>query len=483
MTALKKCPNTSVSLQDTWYGGMILALVLASHFVPGKVCWSADLYVFPDANKVRLASKNISESSSEETDLDLSQSGDENDQNLAQFPKGLELRRAIASVGEEERAMQQVVQTMDRGSAVRWLETFISSRPWNCPIKKRIEWTDAALYAVERNQLPISKEILGLVATLISIESGFHADPLVADPSGPDGMEGLLNRAEKRLFEKFGRIMIIPPIPKYYAEYKNKYWPQLLACHTESNVEVIARHLAEDLKKDSEGFPAPIKDVVNKNIDKLGNVVRSKGSMQVKLFRARPAMRDRGEEFTDQELTEYMYTTRGGVDVGVAVLKPMFVQYAAQCAERGDLSWLFFVGMDYHYGPFASRNMMEQIRIRDLSRQKIALDGSFLNHNEDGKPETEDSETLAAAVKALPAIQKQAIIKAFLLERDPNYIYTQVHRSIVEAHKERFGDTPFAVIGEIRMGESAEIKFGGTWTTNLYLNKLDRYLNSVPWDN
>ena len=68
--------------------------------------------------------------------------------------------------------------------------------------------------------------------------------------------------------------------------------------------------------------------------------------------------------------------------------------------------------------------MMEQIRIRDLSRQKIALDGSFLNHNEDGKPETEDSETLAAAVKAFPTIQKQAIIKAFLLERDPNYIYT-----------------------------------------------------------
>src|SRR5208337_568489 len=103
----------------------------------------------------------------------------------------------------------------------------------------------------------------------------------------------------------------------------------------------------------------------------------------------------------------------------------------------------------YHYGPFASRNMMEQITIRDLSRQKIALDGSFLNHNEDGKPETEDSETLAAAVKALPAIQKHAIIKAFLLERDPHYIYTQVHRYIVEAHKERFGDTPFAVIGEI----------------------------------
>ena len=45
VTALKKCPNTSVSLQDTWYGGMILVLVLASHFVPGKVCWSADLYV------------------------------------------------------------------------------------------------------------------------------------------------------------------------------------------------------------------------------------------------------------------------------------------------------------------------------------------------------------------------------------------------------------------------------------------------------
>ena len=165
-------------------------------------------------------------------------------------------------------------------------------------------------------------------------------------------------------------------------------------------------------------------------------------------------------------------------------LKSTFIQYAARHARKGVLSWLFFVGMDYHYGPFSSRNMMEQVRIRDLSGEKIAIDGSFLSHDDEGSPDNQDSDTLLVATKALPHISKQAIFQAFLLERrEPHYIYTDVHRAIAQAHRERFGETPFAVIGEIGMGESAKIKFGATFTTRLYLNKLDRYLNSIPWDN
>ncbi len=462
---------------------MALVLTLLVQMIGGKVCESADAHAVPDAGIIKRISQSIWQWPPEETDLDLNQGGDESNRSFVLPQRGMELRRTTASVEEEEQLMQQIVQALDRGSAAQWLDSFISSKPWNCPIKQRNDWVEAILDAVERNQLPLCKEILGLVASLISIESGFHADPLLVATSRPDGMENLLNRAESKLFEKFGRLMIIPPVPKYYADYKSKYWSRLLACQTASNVEMLARQLANDLKRDSETFPAPVKDTVKKNIGKLGNVVRSKGSMQVKLLRARTAMKNRGEEFTDQDLTEYLYTTKGGVDVGVAVLRPMFVQYAAQCGERGDLSWLFFAGMDYHYGPFASRNMMEQIRIRDLSRERIALDGSFLNHDEEGNPETEDSETLIAAAKAFPRIQKKKLISAFLLERDPNYAYTDVHRLIVDAHRETFGDTPFAVIGEIRMGETAEVKFGSRWTTNLYLKKLDHYLNLIPWDN
>jgi len=277
--------------------------------------------------------------------------------------------------------------------------------------------------------------------------------------------------------------MSVPPVPKYYAAYKEKYWPQLLECRTESSVEVIARNIAEDLKKDAESFPSVVRKLVHKRINKLVNIVGSKGSMQLKLFRARPAMRSRGEEFTAQELTEYMYTMAGGVDVGVAALKPLFMQYAARCGKRGDLSWLFFVGMDYHYGPFSSRNMMEQVRIRDLSSKKIVVDGDFLHYDEDRRPEERDSDTLVAAAGCMQSIPKKTIYKAFLLEKDPHYIYSDVHLAIAAAHKQLFGETPFALIGEIRMGKSAEVKFGTTWTTNLYLNKLDRYLNSIPWDN
>jgi hypothetical protein len=172
----------------------------------------------------------------------------------------------------------------------------------------------------------------------------------------------------------------------------------------------------------------------------------------------------------------------GGVDVGVAALKPTFVQYAARYGKRGDLSWLFFVGMDYHYGPFSSRNMMEQVRIKDLSGQDIPLDGDFLHYDEDGHPLIRESATMRAAKAALPAESSDSILNAFLLEKDPHYVYTSVHQELVGIHREKFGETPFAAIGELWMGSEAAVKHGALWKTRSYLNKLDRYLNSAPWD-
>ena len=482
MAAEEKMLDSQSPLPHFQHSAFLIA-VLMTCLLSGKLAWSGNLSTSSDGDSARFISATHVQPPSKETTTSLVQPSKENGGNQAPIQKEAELRRVKAPLAEEDHLMREAVQTLDRESAVRWLSGFISSKPWNCPVREQNNWIEAILYAVERNQLPTCKEILGLVATLISIESGFHADPLVADPSRPGSMEGLLKRAELKLFEEYGPLMSIPPMPEYYAAYKEKYWPQLLTCQTESEVEGVARHLADELKKDAEKFPSVIRSVVDQKISRLANVVRSKGSMQLKLLRAKPAMRNRGEKFTDEELTQYMYTLNGGVDVGVAALKPMFIQYAVRYTQEGVLSWLFFVGMDYHYGPFSSRNMMEQVRIRDLSGEKIAIDGSFLNHDDEGSPDNEDSDTLLAATKALPYISKQAIFMAFLLEREPHYIYTDVHRAIAQAHRERFGETPFAVIGEIGVGESAEIKFGITFTTRLYLNKLDRYLNSIPWDN
>ena len=53
------------------------------------------------------------------------------------------------------------------------------------------------LFAVRENDIPLCKEILGITACLIAIESGFHADPLAVDPSGGETMADLLRRAER----------------------------------------------------------------------------------------------------------------------------------------------------------------------------------------------------------------------------------------------------------------------------------------------
>jgi len=396
--------------------------------------------------------------------------------------KEAEITRLAAPAEEEQHLMIGNVQILDNETAYQWLASFISSQPLNCPLKRQDEWVKGIMAAVEMNGLPICKEILGLVASIVSIESGFHVDPPALDPSRGETMQSLLDRAEKELQQKLGSVMSMPPVPQLYASYKAKYYPRLMACRTEGEIEVVARNMADQLKRDADSLPNFIKNIIHKEVDKVANVVKTKGSMQLSFGRARQVMRDRGEEFTDQELSDYMYTLNGGLDVGVAALKPMFVQYAAHYSAAGTLSWLFFVGMDYHYGPFTSRNVMEQIRIRDLSGRKIALDGDLLPYDEHGRPEDKDSETLQAVRCIFPTVPRDAIYNAFLLEKDPHYIYSDLHRSIASQHRERFGETPFAVIGELFTGNDTRIKHGFAWKTRIYLNKLDKYLNCIPWD-
>ncbi len=395
--------------------------------------------------------------------------------------RNMEIARLDHYIPQEEALMFHTVRLMEPYDATFWLSSFISRKPFGCPIKQQEVWIQAIISAVERNNLPLCKEILGLVASIISIESSFRADPLLADPSRGETVAAMVERAEADLLQKYSFIMSVPPVPSLYRMYKERYYHRLIECKTEGDIEVLARSIAEDLKRDAAILPGFVRNLVLREIDKVSNVVRTKGSMQLNFPRARQVMKERGEEFSDQELCDYMYTVEGGVDVGVAALKPIFVQYAAYYAREGTLSWLFFVGMDYHYGPFTSRNMMEQIRIRDLSGANIPLDGDLLAYNEKGDPRPEESQTLSAAASALPHIPKSAMFKAFLLEKDPHYVYTELHKHIEELHRERYGPTSFAVVGELWMGENAKIKHGITWQTKAYLNKLDKYLNSIPW--
>ena len=131
-------------------------------------------------------------------------------------------------------------------------------------------------------------------------------------------MASLLKRAENDFCQRFSTLLSIPPVPTVYDSYKEKYYARLLGCHTEGQIEVVARKVAEDLKKDSEHLPEVIRKVIDKELDKLTNVVRTKGSMQLNFTRARQVMKDRGEQFSDAELSDYMYRMEGGADVGVA---------------------------------------------------------------------------------------------------------------------------------------------------------------------
>lgn len=438
---------------------------------------AADMHVVPDASSVN----NEQGAACEPSRPSPTPAHNGAEQGLLER-KSLQVRRLSNQVQDEQRLMLEVVQPMDREAVAFWLASFISEKPLNCPLKQQKAWVQAILDGVERNQLPMCKEIVGLVATLLAIESSFRVDPLAVDASRGENLKRLLERAEYEFMDKYGALVNLPGVRNLYQAYRDKYYPKLMACRTEGEVDAVARSIAEDLARDSSSLPGLIQNVIQKELDKLVYAVRTKGSMQLNFTRAKEVMLERGEQFTDKELVDYMYTMHGGIDVGIAALKPMFVQYAARYGKPGDMSWLFFVGMDYHYGPFSSRNMMEQIRIRDLSGHKIAIDGDFLHYDDKGRPSDKESDTLKATMAIFPRLPRNTIMDAFLLEKDRQYIYTDLHRALADAHQERFGETPFAVIGDLRMGHNAQLKHGSTWRTRSYLHKLDRFLNALPWD-
>ncbi|MGC8659890.1 MAG: DUF1615 family protein [Desulfomonilaceae bacterium] len=480
---------SSYSIKYSFQLTILLALIVG-HILLVPHAWSSQISIWSDENVDVIKKSSFTghdggpaalpqKIDSSHNSLDTGD-GDQEDQVLKEKN---EIRKLIGpSLENEDRLMRQSVHILDTESAYVWLSRFISTRPWNCPLHSQRAWIEAIMLALQRNQLPLCKELLGLVASIISIESGFHANPLAIDPSRDRSMENMLARAEEKLYQKYGSLLAIPPVAKLYGEYKDRYYAKLINCKTEWEIELVARNIAADLRSDTSKLPAIVRGVINRKIGKLTNVIRSKGSMQLKFSTARKVMKERGDNFSDDELLEYMYTINGGVDVGVAALKPAFIQYAAWNNHGPELSWLFFVGMDYNYGFFSSRNMMEQIRIRDLSGQNIGIDGDLLRRDKDGKLDIAGSETLIAAQEALPLIPKDKILKAFLLEKDPDYIYTDIHQIIAKRHREIFGDSPFAIIGRRSMGEGAEVKYGTTWTTDVYFQKLDRHLNSIPWD-
>jgi len=191
---------------------------------------SDDKIAAPDPRSVELSSfqpktiqpKPVESTSAERNDSDVkTEKPDAGNQLLKD--RQFELKRLEQAVAEEEQLMLNAVQIMDRSEAVPWMTRFISSQPLNCPVKHQLQWINAIIDAVERNGLPICKEALGLASCILAMESGFRVDPLAVDPSREHDMSALLTRAEKEFEQKFGMLLRVPPVPRFYTAYREKY--------------------------------------------------------------------------------------------------------------------------------------------------------------------------------------------------------------------------------------------------------------------
>jgi len=105
---------------------------------------------------------------------------------------------------------------------------------------------------------------MGLTASIISIESSFRSDPAVADPSRGEDLSSQLDRTEKEFFQKYGAWLSIPPVPQLYQRYKDKYYPRSTSVSDRGRVEVVAREIADEMKRDVSILPEFMRTFVHK---------------------------------------------------------------------------------------------------------------------------------------------------------------------------------------------------------------------------
>jgi hypothetical protein len=197
------------------------------------------------------------------------------------------------------------------------------------------------------------------------------------------------------------------------------------------------------------------------------NPVTTSGSMQVSVRWATEYARSRGWPDEEETVRDALYTRAGGLRFGV----PRLWGYPL---TDTDVLYRF---ADYNAGQYAARNAGVQRALAQLTGIRLAVDGDLLAYGPDGRPTSEDSETLEAFrvfrgrfVPAFPESRLRADLekgKEQAFEETPSYL------ALRRVYREQIGTPmPTAVLPDLEL-KSPKLRRG--YSTAAYARNVLRH--------
>jgi hypothetical protein len=247
-------------------------------------------------------------------------------------------------------------------------------------VKDRQGWADDIAVAIRLTQKEPTAERVCAVVAVIGQESGFQADPVVAD------LPGIVKRGLEEKLARLGpaRSAALGALLAMEAPGGGTFASRIGKLETERDLDRLFRDLRDAVKRDNPGgfaVGAALAAVFSGGFDEL-NPVTTAGSMQVKVDFAQQLE----PKLSGDEVRELLYTRGGGVRFGTARL----IGYPAAYDD------VVFRFADYNAGRYASRNAALQQLVEDLTGRSLANDGDLLLYDDKGAPRDEDSNSLQA---------------------------------------------------------------------------------------
>lgn len=307
-------------------------------------------------------------------------------------------------------------------------------------VKDKAGWAEDILAAIRLTQKVPTAERACAVVAVIGQESGFVADPAVADlddivKAGLDDKLSALGPLAVPAREAV-LAMTLPGSGLTVGARVQKL-------KTERDLDELFRDLIAALKHESPGSFAVAQGISlvlgRGGLDNL-NPVTTAGSMQVKVDFAK------AEEpnLADAAVRELLYTRSGGVRFGTARL----IGYAAHYDD------VVFRFADYNAGVYASRNAAVQKMVSALVGVALVADGDLLLYDKNGTPKSEDSQSLKALISfgTGAGLSERDVRKAVAQEKSASFEDTELWRAVRAAYTAQTGKpAPYAVIPTVSL--------------------------------
>lgn len=309
-------------------------------------------------------------------------------------------------------------------------------------VKDRDGWADDVIAAIRLTKKEPTAERVCAVLAVIEQESGYQADPIVAD------LPRIVRRGLEEKLAPLGPLAgpALDALLELQAPGSaQSFGARIARLRTERDLDRLFRDI-RDATRDKMPGPFGVGEALSAllgkgTLDDL-NPVTTAGSMQVKVSFAKELGEREGLD--DDDVRELLYTRGGGVRFGTARL----IGYPASYA---DITHRF---ADYNAGVYASRNAMFQTMLAALTGRPLVPDGDLLAWDDDGDPQDVVTHSLAA----LLAFGEARGLSAWSVKRDAkkeksvDFEDTKLWKEVRAAWEEKTGQAaPYARVPDVAL--------------------------------